>query len=430
MMRVPMPGLSLLTVSKLLEAHMADRGWHKVDEKWSRSLGERGLRVRLFQNRRGGVFFRAVYLDGQKDRMALGTTDRREAERLGRSLLAELRQGQAAVRSSVLTLGQLWNRYRLECPAFLDNAPHTRADTARRALVLLAYLGHSCEVDTLTANDIAAYSSRRRVGGIRVSDEWTTGAVRARSVEADLVVLFAMLSWALTVRVTGRRLLTTNPLAGVRRVREPNPHRPVATWDRYQATRASMQEMAAKAESDSEGRRWTKMELALVLAERTGRRLGAIRQLRWEDVLWERREIRWRAEADKKRREWIVPTPESLLDELRQFQRRLGAVGGWVFAAERNPAVPMDRHLFDRWLVHAERKAKLPKLEGGLWHPYRRKWATERKHLSITDVAAAGGWQDTATLLTCYQQPTNDALLAVMSEERKVRDVAGLAARS
>jgi hypothetical protein len=26
--------------------------------------------------------------------------------------------------------------------------------------------------------------------------------------------------------------------------------------------------------------------------------------------------------------------------------------------------------------------------------------------------------------LTCYQQPTNDALLAVMSEERKVRDVA------
>jgi hypothetical protein len=74
-------------------------------------------------------------------------------------------------------------------------------------------------------------------------------------------------------------------------------------------------------------------------------------------------------------------------------------------------------------------KAQLPKLAGGLWHPYRRKWATERKHLSITDVAAAGGWQDTATLLTCYQQPTNDALLAVMSEERKVRDVAVLATR-
>jgi hypothetical protein len=49
-------------------------------------------------------------------------------------------------------------------------------------------------------------------------------------------------------------------------------------------------------------------------------------------------------------------------------------------------------------------------------------------HLSITDVAAAGGWQDTATLLACYQQPTNDALLTVMSEERKIRDTAILAA--
>jgi hypothetical protein len=26
--------------------------------------------------------------------------------------------------------------------------------------------------------------------------------------------------------------------------------------------------------------------------------------------------------------------------------------------------------------------------------------------------------------LTCYQQPTNDALPAVMAEERKIRDVA------
>jgi integrase len=191
-----------------------------------------------------------------------------------------------------------------------------------------------------------------------------------------------------------------------------------------------MQDLAAGSDAEGERIRWLKMELALVLSEATGRRLGAIRQLRWDDVLWDRSAIRWRAEADKKRREWVVPIPEPLLGELRQFRRRLGTVAGWMFAGERKPDVPMDRHLFDRWLAHAERKAKLPKLAGGLWHPYRRKWATERKHLSITDVAAAGGWQDTATLLTCYQQPTNDTLLAVMSEERKVRDTAVLAARS
>ncbi len=48
-------------------------------------------------------------------------------------------------------------------------------------------------------------------------------------------------------------------------------------------------------------------------------------------------------------------------------------------------------------------------LAGGLWHPYRRKWATERKHLSLKDVAAAGGWRDVETLLTCYQQPDQDS---------------------
>jgi hypothetical protein len=44
-----------------------------------------------------------------------------------------------------------------------------------------------------------------------------------------------------------------------------------------------------------------------------------------------------------------------------------GAITGWIFAGERTLDQPMDRHLFDKWLHVAERKAKLPKLEGGLW---------------------------------------------------------------
>jgi hypothetical protein len=45
------------------------------------------------------------------------------------------------------------------------------------------------------------------------------------------------------------------------------------------------------------------------------------------------------------------------------------------------------------------------KLDGSLWHAYRRKWAIERKHLPLKDVAAAGGWKDVNTLLEIYQQP-------------------------
>lgn len=219
-------------------------------------------------------------------------------------------------------------------------------------------------------------------------------------------------------------LLRSNPLAGVRRVREQDPKRPIATWDRYLATRAAVRELAAQAESEADRVRWVKIELALVLAEATGRRLGSIRQLRWEDIDWAACTIRWRAEADKKRREAIVPVPLRLLDELRQFQKELRAVGGLVFGAEHDATNAMDRHLFDKWLAHAEKRAGLKKLDGGLWHPYRRKWATERKHLSVTDVAEAGGWKDTVTLLTCYARPDNETLLAVMSEERKLRDCA------
>ncbi len=42
--------------------------------------------------------------------------------------------------------------------------------------------------------------------------------------------------------------------------------------------------------------------------------------------------------------------------------------------------------------------------------------------MPLTDVAAGAGWEDVETLLNCYQQATNDALLTVMSEERKLRD--------
>jgi hypothetical protein len=38
----------------------------------------------------------------------------------------------------------------------------------------------------------------------------------------------------------------------------------------------------------------------------------------------------------------------------------------------------------------AERAAGLPKLTYGRWRPYRRQWATERKHLALKDVEAAG----------------------------------------
>lgn len=181
--------------------------------------------------------------------------------------------------------------------------------------------------------------------------------VRLRTAESDLVVLHQMLNWAATVRVKRVRLLHGNPLAGIRRAREQNPRRPIASFERFTATRTAMQRLSAEEDTEEARTRWTKMELALVLAEATGRRLGSIRQLKWEDIDLPASTIHWRAEADKKRREAVIPMPLPLAHELRHFQRRLGTMSGWIFSSEQEAGRPMDRHLFDKWLTRAEKAA-------------------------------------------------------------------------
>jgi hypothetical protein len=55
-------------------------------------------------------------------------------------------------------------------------------------------------------------------------------------------------------------------------------------------------------------------------------------------------------------------------------------------------------------------------------HAYRRAWATARKHLPVTDVAAAGGWRSTATIQRCYQQPDEGTILAVVLGGAELRE--------
>ena len=68
----------------------------------------------------------------------------------------------------------------------------------------------------------------------------------------------------------------------------------------------------------------------------------------------------------------------------------------------------MDRFLFDKWLNLAERESWLGKVR-------RRTMATMRKGLRLKDVAVAGGWSDTETLLRCFQQADAETVKQVMS---------------
>jgi len=63
---------------------------------------------------------------------------------------------------------------------------------------------------------------------------------------------------------------------------------------------------------------------------------------------------------------------------------------------------PISRELAGKWLARAEGLAGQSKLRGGLYHPYRRLWVSERKALPLVDLAAAGGWRDTQALRKSY----------------------------
>ena len=120
----------------------------------------------------------------------------------------------------------------------------------------------------------------------------------------------------------------------------------------------------------------------------------------------------------------MIPASAVVLAELSRFRARQPGVGQALLfphpKARRHPGKPVNRHLAAYWLKRAYELAKVEKPDGSLWHAFRRLWATERKHLPVKDVAAAGGWKDITTLLQCYQQPDAETLRQVVDYERPV----------
>jgi len=394
---------------------------------WTCSIGDRGVRVRLFEKTKGTGFHRSVWREGAENIRSLHTTDRQQAERIGKALLAAQLRGEQVTSSGELSLSVLWGRYKTDCVAYQGYTERMKKETEGRYGILAAFFGEGCDVRGLTEQDQIAFVRKRLAGGIVSGKDKdgndTTPKVRPRSAQADMAVLRSMLRWATTFRVrSGMRLLDRNPLEGGKPPsRGNNPRRPVAAVERFTGTRDAIQALTNEAESEVERHKWLKLELALVLAEATGRRLGSIRQLRWDDIDFTRHTILWRAETDKKGKEWKVPMPEALRAELWSCRVKLGAAfGGLLFPSETDSNEAIRRDVFSKWLLMAEKRAGLPKLHGSLFHAYRRAWATARKDLPLGDVAAAGGWSDVGTLLRCYQQPDDATMLAVMSHSNKL----------
>jgi integrase len=218
------------------------------------------------------------------------------------------------------------------------------------------------------------------------------------------------MNWACGVFENGKPILPRNPLEKYKVPREKNPKRPLIEDE-------VIDQLLHVADD-------VHPFLAVVvnLARHTGRRLSAILGLTWDDIDFDSGTIRWRAELDKKRKQWSTPIPKKSLAVLRAHRAAHPSIGATLlFPHPKDRRKPVDRHLAAYWLKRAHLLAKVEQPDGSLWHTFRRLWATERKDLPLKDVAAAGGWSDTSTLLQCYQQPDPDTMRDVLDYERPPR---------
>lgn len=222
---------------------------------------------------------------------------------------------------------------------------------------------------------------------------------RAPAGRGDLVALSIAWNWA----VSEGLITEDNPLA-TKRAKDAmqithKKSRPAADTQRFDKLKSVARQLPPA------------FEVLLDLAWHTGHRISAILGLRWQDVSTKDATIRWYADVvpDRKKHDHTTAMNAKALATLKRWEKRTNGIGrAWVFPAPTDPTKPLERWVAKQWLWRAERLAELPHVKQGGWHMFRRGWATERKHLPLLDVAAGGGWTDTATVLECYQRPDED----------------------
>lgn len=408
-----------------------------------------GIRIRLFQN--GATWWADVRLGDLRKRTSLKTAVKATAEENARALAQELAQQRLlGVRPDTLTLAQIFAAYNDNKGATLTGQWKRGAET--RQQLFTAAWGASLPVAAVSQSSVDAYCAKRRDGSIaptkRGNDERMTNGRKVRGVrdgalDADFRWLSSVFNWATRHKLAdGKRLLMHNPLHDCEWPKEKNVRRPIAAEDRYTRTLAHADAV------DPQGR----LRCILAFARHTGRRESAICGLRASDVLLSPERIRaalaaagmnegdaehmphgaiyWSSETDKQGLLHVTPITAAMRAEVDRYlaiNPRIGDVplfprpGARFSTKDFKPKAvelsPMRRDVAARMLLRAEQLAGLPKLVGGVFHPYRRLWVTERNHLSAKIVAAAGGWKDPKTL-QIYEQPEAAAVLRAVQNER------------
>jgi site-specific recombinase XerD len=387
--------------------------------------------VRVYETA-SGMLYVEERVNRRSRRYTLGHRDKQRAESEARRRQAELVLGLAVVDDPTPTFDRVSAAYLATRTPRKKNANSRRNDERAEAM-WTQVLGADKDVSTITEAEWLSFVDRRQSGEINARGEGVTPSkrrpVRARAVAADLEWLRTVLNWATKARdEKGRYFLRASPVRGYEIPKEANPRRPVASQDRYEAIREVSDQVTMEIRSGGK-RHQVRSYLSelLDIVNGTGRRVSAVLDLHYEDLRLDEGPdgaIQWRADSDKMGKAWVAPINAQVRGALDRILRERPGIGrAYLFPSPRTARQPVSKDLASSWLKRAEKLAKVPKMEGSLWHAYRRKWATERKHLPDKDVAYAGGWKDLTVLKSAYQQVDEATLYRVVSEPAELREV-------
>jgi integrase len=401
-------------------------------QTWSWSTGDRGSTVRVFEIRPGSVLYMAVWdptrREGRGDyaRRSLGHRDKRRAREQARQAVARLEAGELTHRVTLGYLVDLYLYHELE-----GKAPGTVKWLRQHLATWVTYLGRQFPVADFGAREWEAFKRQRLNGAIdahgHAVEPTSRRAVRPGTVNLGLDALTMLFNWACRWRVDGIPLLDRNPAWKLPSVDDPNQRRSVWTWDRFQKVVGAAEKLTMQVEWHGR-RQWIPCYLAdiLVIAEGTGRRIGAVRQLRYQDLRLDdgsHGKIAWPADTDKKAKEWLTPIAPAVRTRLvKVIRERPGLGAAPLFPAPRNLEEPVGRDTLASWQRNAEKVAGVPRLPHDSFHGLRRKFVVERKHLPDVDVAAAGGWRSVATMKRTYQLADEGGVLEAVMEPKRLRE--------
>jgi len=405
---------------------------------WQYQAGRPPHTITVYERKEGGTLYIRVWDAGTKRyrKSSLGHSNKKLAQDAADAAAGKLavRKDEQVVERRV-TLSEVFTLY-LQHQTPNKSKAHQGYDK-RRVEMWTRFLGGALDPQKITPAHWQRFIRERSTGAIdatgRPVQEGKRKPVRARGVGIDCQWLHAVMQWASEwQREDGSYLLRSNPVRGSQFPipTEKNPRRPIATADRYDAIRAvsdeHMMELRWTGSRKNKGRSYISELLDIVAG--TGRRISAVCALRFDDLRLERTAeaphgaIRWPADTDKMGYESVVPISAGVRTAVDRILAERPTIGSApVFPSPTDLSKPIDRYIATKWLREVETMAGLDPLPGGAWHPYRRKWATERKHLPAADVAAAGGWKCVDTL-KLYQQVDAGTMLRVIDNPVELRE--------